>query len=105
MGRLKDEMNEEPSTLSRIRFFRQEMLRLYPDAEATMGEARLVGETGPDNAGKYLSPTTVKVRFPPVQFIFSAAYIFHRKLMETNTQRGDNNFVWNTDCTWIMCKK
>lgn len=41
------------------------MLRLYPDAEATMGEARLVGETGPDNAGKYLSPTTVKVRFPP----------------------------------------
>jgi hypothetical protein len=40
------------------------MLRLYPNAEATMGEAKLVGETGPDNAGKNLSPTTVKVRFP-----------------------------------------
>ena len=26
-----------------------------------MGEARLVGETGPDAAGKNLSPTTVKV--------------------------------------------
>ena len=37
------------------------MLRRYPDAEATMGEARLVGETGPDAAGKNLMPTTVKV--------------------------------------------
>jgi len=43
-------------------FFRQEMLRRYPDAEATMGEARLVGETGPDDAGNRLTPTTVKVR-------------------------------------------
>ena len=42
---------------------RQEMVRIYGDAEATMGEARLVGETGPDQAGKNLSPTTVKVRF------------------------------------------
>ena len=40
---------------------RQEMVRRYADAEATMGEARLVGETGPDVAGKNLSPTTVKV--------------------------------------------
>lgn len=40
---------------------RQEIVRLYADAEATMGEARLVGETGPDVAGKNLSPTTVKV--------------------------------------------
>lgn len=38
------------------------MLRRYPDAEATMGEARLVGETGPDEAGSTLTPTTVKVR-------------------------------------------
>ena len=41
--------------------YRQDMLRLYPDAEATMGEGRLVGETGPDEAGKNLQPTTVKV--------------------------------------------
>lgn len=37
------------------------MIRRYPDQEATMGEARLVGETGPDEAGKRLSPTTIKV--------------------------------------------
>ena len=40
----------------------QEMLRLYPDAEATMGDCRKVGESGPDAAGNLLSPTTVKVR-------------------------------------------
>jgi hypothetical protein len=50
------------------------MLRLYPDAEATMGEARLVGETGPDNAGKYLSPTTVKVRFSRAGLFSAALY-------------------------------
>ena len=38
------------------------MIRRYPDQEATMGEARLVGETGPDQAGNRLSPTTIKVR-------------------------------------------
>lgn len=37
------------------------MIRRYPNQEATMGEARLVGETGPDAAGKRLSPTTIKV--------------------------------------------
>jgi hypothetical protein len=42
---------------------RQEMVRLYPDAEATMGDGKVVGETGPDVAGKNLSPTTVKVCF------------------------------------------
>jgi hypothetical protein len=40
---------------------RQEMILRYPDQEATMGEARLVGETGPDEAGKRLTPTTIKV--------------------------------------------
>lgn len=38
------------------------MLRRYPDAEATMGDGRRVGELGPDAAGNLLSPTTVKVR-------------------------------------------
>jgi hypothetical protein len=37
------------------------MILRYPDQEATMGEARLVGETGPDEAGKRLTPTTIKV--------------------------------------------
>ena len=37
------------------------MIRRYPDAEATMGEAKLVGETGPDDAGNVLTRTTVKV--------------------------------------------
>ena len=39
-----------------------EMLRRYPDAEATMGDGRRVGKIGPDAAGRLLSPTTVKVR-------------------------------------------
>mmetsp|Transcript_27890 Transcript_27890/g.58918 ORF Transcript_27890/g.58918 Transcript_27890/m.58918 type:complete len:194 (-) Transcript_27890:11-592(-) len=38
----------------------QEMLRRYPDAEATMGDGRRVGEYGPDEAGNILTPTTVK---------------------------------------------
>ena len=38
------------------------MVRLYADAEATMGDGRRVGETGPDDAGNILTPTTVKVR-------------------------------------------
>lgn len=42
-------------------YCRQEMLRRYPNQEATMGEARLVGETGPDAAGNRLTPTTIKV--------------------------------------------
>ena len=39
----------------------QEMLRLYPDADATMGDGRRLGEIGPDGAGNLLTPTTVKV--------------------------------------------
>lgn len=38
-----------------------EMLKRYPDAEATMGDGRRVGEIGPDGAGNLLTPTTVKV--------------------------------------------
>jgi hypothetical protein len=38
-----------------------EMLRRYPDAEATMGDGRRVGKIGPDAAGRLLSPTTVRV--------------------------------------------
>lgn len=38
-----------------------EMLKRYPDAEATMGDGRRVGEIGPDDAGNLLQPTTVKV--------------------------------------------
>ena len=37
------------------------MLERYPDAEATMGDGRRVGEIGPDAAGNLLQPTTVKV--------------------------------------------
>jgi len=37
------------------------MLKRYFDAEATMGEARLLGETGPDEAGHTLTPTTVVI--------------------------------------------
>ena len=55
-------LTHESDYLPPTSFRRQEMLRLYPNAEARMGEAKLVRETGPDNAGKNLSPTTVKVR-------------------------------------------
>ena len=39
-----------------------EMLRRYPDAEATMGDGRWVGEIGPDAAGNLLQAVSVKVR-------------------------------------------
>ena len=57
--------NQKPNFLFLViiykTFFRQEMVRRYADAEATMGEGKKVGETGPDDAGKNLEPTTVKV--------------------------------------------
>mmetsp|Transcript_9213 Transcript_9213/g.19905 ORF Transcript_9213/g.19905 Transcript_9213/m.19905 type:complete len:423 (+) Transcript_9213:136-1404(+) len=58
---------------------KQEMLLRYPDAEATMGEARLVGETGPDEAGKNLQPTTVK-EFITKHMYNPLKYFFDRKI-------------------------
>ncbi|KAL7467087.1 hypothetical protein ACHAXS_007352 [Conticribra weissflogii] len=58
---------------------KQEMLRRYPDAEATMGEARLVGETGPDEAGSTLTPTTVK-EFITKHMYDPLKYFFDRKI-------------------------
>lgn len=58
---------------------KQEIVRLYPDAEATMGEAKLVGETGPDDAGKNLKPTTVK-EFITKHMYNPTRYFFDRKI-------------------------
>ena len=55
------------------------MLRRYPNAEATMGEAKLVGETGPDDAGKNLKPTTVK-EFITKHMYNPTRYFFDRKI-------------------------
>lgn len=52
------------------------MLKRYPDAEATMGEGKKVGETGPDDAGKNLELTTVKVR-PFVHIITICIMIYY----------------------------
>ena len=52
------------------------MLKRYPDAEATMGEGKKVGETGPDDAGKNLELTTVKVR-PFVHIITICIMIYN----------------------------
>eukprot|EP00581_Thalassiosira_minuscula_P008321 CAMPEP_0183703902 /NCGR_PEP_ID=MMETSP0737-20130205/1453_1 /TAXON_ID=385413 /ORGANISM="Thalassiosira miniscula, Strain CCMP1093" /LENGTH=453 /DNA_ID=CAMNT_0025930705 /DNA_START=18 /DNA_END=1379 /DNA_ORIENTATION=- len=57
----------------------QEILRRYPDAEATMGEAKLVGETGPDDAGNTLSPTTIK-EFITKHMYNPLKYFFDRKI-------------------------
>ena len=52
------------------------MLKRYPDAEATMGEGKKVGETGPDDAGKNLEQTTVKVRSSFVHIITTCNMIY-----------------------------
>ena len=38
-----------------------EMLKRYPNAEATMGDARFIGEQGPDSYSQQMTHTTVKV--------------------------------------------
>ena len=58
---------------------KREMLQRYPNAEATMGEAKLLGETGPDGAGKNLSPTTVK-DFITKHMYDPLKYFFDRKI-------------------------
>eukprot|EP00804_Cyclotella_cryptica_P020020 CCRYP_007896-RC/>CCRYP_007896-RC protein AED:0.39 eAED:0.39 QI:341/1/1/1/1/1/3/411/445 len=58
---------------------KQEMLHRYPNQEATMGEARLVGETGPDEAGNRLSPTTIK-EFVTKHMYDPMKYFFDRKI-------------------------
>ena len=58
---------------------KREMLQRYPNAEATMGEAKLLGETGPDGAGKNLSPTTVK-DFITKHMYDPTKYFFDRKI-------------------------
>ena len=64
--------NRRPETLFSLQILdcRQEMIHRYPDQEATMGEARLVGETGPDEAGKRLTPTTIKVSCVKPELLF-----------------------------------
>mmetsp|Transcript_25972 Transcript_25972/g.55845 ORF Transcript_25972/g.55845 Transcript_25972/m.55845 type:complete len:363 (-) Transcript_25972:131-1219(-) len=57
----------------------QEMLRRYPDAEATMGDGRRVGEIGPDEAGNLLTPTTVK-EFITEHMYDPLKYFFDRKI-------------------------
>ena len=39
-----------------------EMLERYPDAQATMGDATLIGRKGPDDLKSILTQTTIKVR-------------------------------------------
>ena len=53
------------------------MLKRYPDAEATMGEGKKVGETGPDDAGKNLELTTVKVRWSIIHIITICIMIYY----------------------------
>ena len=57
----------------------QEMLRRYPDAEATMGDAKLIGETGPDQLGRILTPTTVK-EFITKHMYNPGKYFFDRRI-------------------------
>ena len=65
------------------------MVRRYADAEATMGEGKKVGETGPDDAGKNLEPTTVKVSGYVLHILYVslfAKYLYtHLTLLSTST--------------------
>lgn len=59
-----------------------EMVRRYPNAEATMGDGRRVGEIGPNAAGRLLSPTTVKVcRFILVYCIYYTHYTIYYTIL------------------------
>mmetsp|Transcript_27889 Transcript_27889/g.58912 ORF Transcript_27889/g.58912 Transcript_27889/m.58912 type:complete len:441 (-) Transcript_27889:92-1414(-) len=66
----------------------QEMLRRYPDAEATMGDGRRVGEYGPDEAGNILTPTTVK-EFIKKHMYNPFKYFFDRKIAIPNGMLQD----------------
>jgi len=67
---------------------KQEMIRRYPDAEATMGDGRRVGEIGPDEAGNVLSPTTVK-EFITKHMYNPFKYFFDRKIAIPNGMLED----------------
>eukprot|EP00579_Thalassiosira_antarctica_P000628 CAMPEP_0201867376 /NCGR_PEP_ID=MMETSP0902-20130614/1622_1 /ASSEMBLY_ACC=CAM_ASM_000551 /TAXON_ID=420261 /ORGANISM="Thalassiosira antarctica, Strain CCMP982" /LENGTH=394 /DNA_ID=CAMNT_0048392519 /DNA_START=49 /DNA_END=1233 /DNA_ORIENTATION=+ len=67
---------------------KQEMIRRYPDAEATMGDGRRVGEVGPDDAGNVLSPTTVK-EFITKNMYHPLKYFFDRKIAIPNGMLED----------------
>lgn len=56
-----------------------EMLQRYPNAEATMGDGRRVGEIGPDGAGNLLTPTTVR-EFVTQWMYHPQKYFFDRKI-------------------------
>ncbi|KAL7532791.1 hypothetical protein ACHAWF_004245 [Thalassiosira exigua] len=65
-----------------------EMLKRYPDAEATMGDGRRVGETGPDSAGNLLEPTTVE-EFITKHMYDPFKYFFDRKIAIPNGMLED----------------
>jgi len=67
---------------------KQEMVRRYPDAEATMGDGRRVGETGPDEAGNLLTPTTIK-EFVTQYMYHPFKYFFDRKIAIPNGMLED----------------
>lgn len=46
----------------------QEMLKRYPNAEAKMGDARFIGEQGPDAYAQQMTPTTIKVSDATIYF-------------------------------------
>ena len=69
---------------------KQEMLRRYPNAEATMGDAKVVGETGPDNAGKNLRPTTLyefitRYMYDPTNYFFDRKIAIPKPMLDDCT--------------------
>ena len=65
-----------------------EMLKRYPDAEATMGDGRRVGEIGPDGAGNLLTPTTVR-EFITRWMYHPQKYFFDRKISSPTGMLND----------------
>lgn len=69
---------------------KHEMLRRYPNAEATMGDAKVTGETGPDNAGKNLSPTTLydfitNYMYDPTKYFFDRKIAIPKPMLDDCT--------------------
>ena len=57
----------------------QEMLRRYPNAEATMGDSRYIGQNGPEHSRSMLTTTTI-TEFITKHMYNPTKYFFDRKI-------------------------
>jgi len=88
-------MNVTDGWAANTKWKKQEMLHHYPDAEATMGATRIVGDYGPDAAGKHLTLTTLK-EFITEHMYHHDRYFFDRKIAIPEGMLKDCHFPMPT---------